>query len=283
MSATLTSAMTSYYIQYHLNKSTNAYNNSMDQLASGNKLVNVADNPVGASEIVKTDVQITSTARAASNASIGQDLLSVAEDGQNLAMTNLLRIRELAMQAASETYSSENKDAILAEIRARLSDIDRSATATNFNGIKLADGSAKTNNLTLQIGSNSTATLNIGPGLPDIHAAALGVDIPAATTGATWTTTTIGAYLTQIDNAMSTLSTATSQLGGYQNRLDYSASTLSSMTLSLNATRSQLADPDVAEVSGEIVQNQILQQAAVSILTQANSLPQMVVSLLSPS
>jgi len=277
MSIYLTSAMASNYIQYNLSKSTDGYNNSMDQLSSGSKITSVADNPIGVSNVVKLDLQLGANTVSQDNVSQGQDLLSLAEGNQDLVISNLQRIRDLTMQAASESYTSSDKDSMLAEIKARLTEINTIANRTQFNGTNLLDGSAS--NLTLQMGGNSSARLNIGSGLINVSSTALGVDV-GAVTGATWTTADTENYLNNIDGAINKLTVSKSQIGGFMNRLDDATSTLVSTKDSMTSNRSLISDSDVAVASADLVKYQILQQASVSILTQANQVAAMALKLL---
>ena len=281
MSIYVTSEMASSYIQYNLNKSTIMFNRSMEQLASGSRIIQSADSPIGVTDVSRVDFQKSGNSCALSNLELGTDLLQEAEDEQDLLVENIQRIRDLSMQAANETYSSSDKDSILAEIRARIDEVNRAADSVNFNGIKLLDGSA--NNLTIQAGLTELSSINVGAGLIDTHSAALGIDIPVGATGATWTTADVEAYLVQLDGALGTLTNSRSLLGAYSNRLGSMGINISNIDINLSAYRSTISDTDVAAASADIIKYQILQQAAVNILTQANQMPSRVVSLLSPS
>jgi len=277
MSINLTSAMTSNYILYNLNKSTDNYGKSMDRLTSGSKITQVSDDPIGVSKVAKLNVQISANSVQKANIAQGQDLLSLAEGNQDLVVSNLQRIRDLTMQAASGTYDSLDKDAMLQEINARLTQINTIANTTQFNSKNLLDGSAS--NMTLQIGASSAASLNVGSALIDVHTAALGVDI-GAVTGATWTQTDAQAYLSTIDTALNTMTVADSKLGGFMNRLDDASANLTSIADSMTSNRSIISDCDVATESADIVKYQIMQQASASILTQANQVPSWALNLL---
>lgn len=272
--------MTSNYILYNLNKSTDNYNKSMDRLTSGSKITQVSDDPIGVSKVAKLSVQISANSVQKGNIAQGQDLLSLAEGNQDLVVSNLQRIRDLTMQAASGTYDSLDKDAMLQEINARLTQINTIANTTQFNTINLLDGSAS--NLTIQMGASSTAALNVGSALIDVHTAALGVDI-GAVTGATWTQANAQSYLSTLDTALNTMTVADSKLGGFMNRLDSASSTLTSVADSMTSNRSIISDCDVAAESADIVRYQIIQQASASILTQANQVPSWALNLLKSS
>jgi len=272
--------MTSNYIQYNLSKSTAGYNKAMDEMSSGSKLTSVADDPIGTTKAAKLSIQLSANTKELANIAQGQDVLGLAEGNQSLVIDNLQRIRDLTMQASNESYTASDKDAMLSEIRARLSEINNIANTTKYNSVKLLDGSAS--NFVLQIGASSSSSLNIGSALINVHTAALGVDI-GAVTGSTWTTANSEAYLNTIDTAINTVSTATAKIGGYNIRLDDAASSLTSIADGMTSSKSLISDSDVATTSSDIVKYQILQQASVSILTQANQIAALALNLLGSS
>ena len=255
------------YLQSILNGQTTSYQKSLEQLSSGNKYTSVGDNPIEVCESAKLQVRINSNKQASDNVSIGKDMLSSTENYQDIMLSNIQRIRDLTVQAASETYTATDKDAILSEIKARLNFIDSTSTSANFDGVKLMDGSSSAT--FLQIGSNSDATMPIGDALIDTHANALGIDLPGVT-GATWTTADIQTYIGNLDTATDTLLAAGAKIGGYLNRLDTASQTLTKMNENLIENKSVISDTDTAKACADLVRYQILQQGSASILVQAN-------------
>ena len=149
--------------------------------------------------------------------------------------------------------------------------------------------------LDLQIGSGSDPTINsldIGPALSDVRASMLGgygsttggtdhgIHFDAAFTGADWTTTLVREYMAKIDTVICGISSDRALLGAYVNRLDATAANLTTMNQNLEATKSRIVDTDVAKASSDMVKYQILQQSSASILTQANQLPSIALTLL---
>lgn len=280
MSLYVTSGMATAYIQDSLNRNTLGYQKYMDQLSSGSKLTSDFNDSISVSKVASVANQISVVAQATDNIKEGNDLLMMAESYQGDVLKNLQRIRDLAEQAANETYTPENKDAILSEIRTRLNYINNTASSANFNGANLLDGSNP--NLALQIGVSSANSLIVGSALIDARPNVLGGDITLGpgVTGATWNNAAVNAYITKIDNAIGTLTSASIQIGGFRNRLDMSTESLNNVNDKLNENKSLLSDADVASASSDIVKYQILQQASISILTQVNQVPSWTFSLL---
>ena len=281
MSIYTTYGLANIFISSVLENNTNSYQKAMERLSSGSKFTTIGDGPVEISKTAETKAKISATSQALSNVSLGSDLLSLAEGGQRTIIDNLERIRDLCMQAASETYSAESKDAILLEIRARLGQIDKTAESTKFGKINLLDGSGS--NMSLQIGTSKSATMEIGQALINAHASQLGGDIriDSSISGATWASTDVRTYMGKIDDAIKELTSTGAVIGSYHNRLGTTEGILESTKVSLISNKSIISDSDVAAESTNLVTNQILQQISASILAQANQVPSLALSLLS--
>ncbi len=284
MSIYLTTGVATIHLQSYLNSSTDSYQKTMERLSSGCKFATVGDNPLGVTQTAVLASEISANAMAKSNTELGSDLLTIVEDNQGLVISDLQRIRDLCTQASSETYSSSDKDAIVEEIKQRLANIDSISESTKFNGISLLDGSSS--DLTLQTGANETSTINIGSAMINVHVSQLGVGanqdlrLDDTVTGETWTSTDIKSYMDKIDSAITQLTGTAAQIGGFMNRLDAKIDTLTSMNTNLTENKSIISDTDVAEATADLVKYQILQEATVSILTQANQVPSMAIQLL---
>lgn len=268
------------YLKSYLESHTTSYQNTMDELSSGNKYNTVGDNPVEVCRSAKMTIAIDSGTQASNNAEIGKDLLNTAAGAQSVIVSNISRIHDLCTEAANGTYSASDKDAIIEEINARLKYINSAADSTTFNGIKLLDGTAS--NLTLQTGTTASATMNIGSALINVHtdATGLNIDLPSGTTGSNWDNASINTYMNSIDNATNTIINSEAQSGAFLNRLDFVTDNLSSIKTNLTAGRSQITDTDVAKSSADLVRYQVLQQASVSVLAQANQVPSWALQLL---
>lgn len=278
MSITSNTGSTFTHLQSYLNTATDAYQKNLEQLSSGNKYTNTGDNPMAVCNSRKLDVKIETNGTADNNIKIGEDMLSMAEDYQENILSNLTRIHDLCIEAANGTYSASDKEQILSEIKARLQYVDNMADTTKFNRINILDGSAST--CTLQIGTNADNRMSVGEALIDVHTAALGIDISSTTTGSNWTNDDIASYIDKLGVATNKLIASSSKIGAYLYRLDTTSDSLNSLTENLTNKKSVIMDADVAEASSELVQNQILQQASVSILVQMNNMQALAVSLL---
>jgi len=270
------------------NLSTNSSNlvKSIERLSSGYRINRASDDAAGLSISENLRGQIRGNKQAINNIQDGINLLQITESSLSVINENIQRIRELAVQAANDTNSSVEKDAILCEVNARLSDIDRIAKATKFNNIKLLDGTA---NAVLQVGADSelsTNTISIENNVlaratvSCIGTAASANGLALSATGATWTSDNIRSYLDVLDAALSDITTRRSNLGAYQNRLESALQNLTIMNENIQNAESRIRDLDVAQETANMTKYQILQQASASVLAQANALPQVALKLL---
>jgi flagellin len=180
-------------------------------------------------------------------------------------------MRELAIQASNGTLSATDRLTIDTEIDQLIEELDRISDSTEFNGIALLDGTNATT--TIQVGINSTDTIDVT--LQDTSTTTLGVDVVDLTTSGGASTA-----LGLIDTAIDTVSTARGELGAAQNRLQSAVASIANARENLSAAESRIRDVDVARETADLARNSILQQAAVSVLQQANTQPQIALSLL---
>ena len=184
-------------------------------------------------------------------------------------------MRELAIQAASGTYSDEDRAILDTEFQALIEEIDRISNSAAFNGIPLLDGSSPT--VPIQVGTNIGERIDIP--LADTTADTLGLSDPAFSL---LTQGEAEEILDDIDSVIDSVNTQRGQLGVTQNRLESSLRSIQTIRENLSAAESRIRDVDVAAESADLTRNSILQQASVSVLTQANSQPQIALSLLQP-
>ena len=187
----------------------------------------------------------------------------------------------------NDTYGTSSRQAINAEIQSLLADIDRIATASNFNGTPLLDGSVTT--APLQIGPNSTAATNvldIASVLPNATAAGLGVVGPIPLTFPNIAAVDLAtpalarSFMTDLDAALRAVNLHRANIGSMENRLTAASENLNLSVENFSAANSRIRDLDIAAESSKATQYQILTQAAASVLSQTNQLPQMILSLL---
>ncbi|MEM7515968.1 MAG: flagellin [Planctomycetota bacterium] len=243
------------------------------RLSSGLRIANASDDAAGLGISERLRSQTRSFAQAGRNAQDGISLAQTAE-GSSQEVSNLLgRLRELAVQASNGTLSDDDRTTIDTEFAEVTEEIDRIADETTFNGVALFDGTST--GVSIQVGINSGETIDIG--LSDLPTSTLGVD-----TGSLDVTTQTGAQaaLEDIDDAIDDVNTARGAIGASQNRLQSTVSSIANIRENLSAAESRIRDVDVALETADLTRNSILQQAATSVLSQANSQPQLALSLL---
>ena len=185
----------------------------------------------------------------------------------------MIRLRELAVQSNNGTVSGQDRDTLNEEFSALVSEVDRIAQSTNFNGIQLLDGS--TNAVSFQVGYGTTAGVDtISVSLDATLSSDLGLGALDIGSGGAPTTA-----ISAIDDAINQVSTLRGQLGAAQNRLDSTVKNLAVQVENLSAAESRIRDVDVAAETSRLTKNQILQQASVA-MAQSNALPQVALSLL---
>lgn len=280
MTAYLTSQITSIMLESALNSSTDMYNKTMQQISSGNRVTNISDDPISVTTSRLLDVRISGSTQVSSNINLGKNLLSVAEGTQEGVISGLQRIKDLCVEAANGTYSASDKDAILNEIKLRLNGFDSTADSTNFNQIKLFDGSVS--KLNIQTGLSTGNSIDVGNAFTNLHCSQLGGDIRLddSITGKTWTTEDVQSYMKKIDSAITSLTNKVAVCGSFTNRLDSTGHIVNTMTNNLTNNKSVIMDADIASASSDLVRYQILQNANANILVQANQMPQLALQLL---
>lgn len=292
MAITVNTNTSAIIAQNNLVKSNDSLNKVLQQLSTGKRINSAKDDAAGLAISIGMANQIQGNSRAADNIQDGLNLMTTAEGGMSAITGHLNRVRELCVQAANEIYNTQNKIAILNEIKQRISDVDIQAKSFNFNNIKLLDGS-KTS-LKLQFGSGTNASFNsldIGPALSNMCISSGGIDVELkVTTSATpvagytsvsaWDSTQIMSYMDKIDKALATITQDRSTLGAYSNRLEANYQNLLDANENIQQSKSRVLDVDMAKASTDMVKYQILQQSTTAVLSQANQVPQLALKLL---
>jgi flagellin len=269
--------------QNALVRNNRSLSSSMEQLSTGKRINSAADDAAGLAITNKMTSQIRGLNQAVRNANDGISLMQTAE-GATTEITNMLqRMRELAVQASNDTYTSFDRSALNAEVTALKAEISRIGDNTEWNGMKLftatsagsAGGIGTSGQVRLQVGVDGTDTDRIAVQLNEINSTALGVSgISLSTTsGATSALATLDIAIGKIDDDRATF-------GATINRLTYAVDNLTSVSQNTSASRSRILDTDYAKASSELARTQIIQQAATAILAQANQSQQSVLKLL---
>ena len=245
---------------------------SMERLTSGLRINSAADDAAGLAVATNMTTQIMGTDMAVRNANDG---ISMAQtiDGASEEMTNMMqRQRELAIQSLNGTYSAENRDAMNAEFDALSAELTRIATTTKFNGVSVMDTAAQ---IGIHAGWEDTAADSI-----TVTAIAGSAIATAVTALGVDSSANAALAVTGLNTQLSTLSSARSGVGAVQNRLEYTVANLQNLSENISASRSAIQDADFAKESANLARTQVLQQAGMSMLSQANQASQNVLQLL---
>jgi flagellin len=273
MAIVVNSNIASLNAQRNLNASQNNLNTSMRRLSSGLRINSAKDDAAGLAISDRMTSQIRGLNQAVRNANDGISMAQTAE-GALQETTNLLqRMREIAVQSANDTNTSDDRASLEAEFDQLIAEIDRISDDTAFNNKVLLDGSASGN--VFHVGANSGQTISLTIG--DMTASGLGVDTGSATVA---TQTDANAAIGTIDTAISSVDVERGNLGAIQSRLDSTIANLSNVSENISASRSRIMDADIAMETSAMTKANILQQAGVSVLAQANQQPQLALSLL---
>jgi flagellin len=255
-----------------LASNTGAAGKSMEKLSSGLRINRAADDAAGLAISEKMRNQIRGLDQASRNALDGVSLIQTAEGALNETHAMLQRMGELSTQAANEVLTPDDNLKIQSEVTQLATQIDNIATQTKFNTKSILDGTVPT--VTLQVGANQGETLTFN--LVDATAATLAVS------GLVYdgTNATAAGHMTTIQTAINTVSQHRSDLGAVQNRLEHTINNLGTTGENLQAAESRVRDVDMAKEMMNFTKNNILTQAAQSMLAQANQQPQGVLQLL---
>jgi flagellin len=248
---------------------------SFKRLSSGLRITSGADDAAGLGISERMRSQIRSYSQAGRNAQDGVSLVQTAEGALNEANANLVRMRELSIQAANGTLNAGDRLALNNEFQQLIEEIDRIAETTDFNGLDLLNDASGTVTIQIQVGTESGETVSIS--LVDMTDTGLG--LTAAGFDLT-TVTNASNALDTLDAAIDSVTNARSDLGSIQNRLQSTLRSTQVASENLSAAESRIRDVDVAAETAELTRNSILQQAATSVLAQANAQPQIALSLL---
>ncbi len=250
-----------------LEKTKREESKTLQKLSSGSRINSASDDAAGLAISEKLKSQITSTRQAVRNSNDGISMIQTAEGGMNEVSNILIRLRELSIQAASDTVGDDERKFSDLEAQQLMSEVDRIASSTEFNGRKLLSGEG--GQADLQVGiNNNEANDRITYKVEDANLTLsnLGIDgvSVASKDGAR-------SNLETIDKAMMTVNGSRANLGALQNRLQSTVNNLEVQNENLSAANSRIRDADIATQSAELAKHRILSEAGTSILSQTNS------------
>ena len=241
-------------------KSTNsALNTAFERLSSGLRINFAKDDAAGQGIATRLSAEIKSIEMASRNASDAQAMIDTADGAHQEVHNMLLRMREIAVQAANGTLSTADRTALNAEVTALETEITNIADSTAFAGVNLGTSSA----VTFQIGTGNGDT--ISHTFKDFDNAAISVDVGVDTV------TNAGNAVSTLDAAISLISTRRGELGALSNRLSSTIANLDNIAVNLSSARGRIQDTDFAEETSNLAKSQIMQQAATAMLAQANA------------
>lgn len=244
---------------------------SMSKLSSGKRINVAADDAAGLAISEKMISQINGLDQASRNAQDGISLIQTAEGALNETTAIIQRLRQLAVQSRNDTNTASDRTKIQAEVTQLTAEIDRIASTTEFNTMKLLNGSA--NALDFQIGANAGQTMTVAIGSMGNNTIGTNALDLSTSAGAT-------AAITALDKALSAVSAQRASLGAIQNRLQHTINNLNVASENLTAANSRVRDVDMAKEMADFTKTQILVQAGTAMLAQANQAPQSVLKLL---
>jgi flagellin len=276
MALVINTNVASLNAQRNLNSTQLMMSKSMERLSSGLRINRAGDDAAGLAISQNMQANIRSMNQAVRNANDGISLVQTAEGALNETSSILQRMRELATQAANGVLSTSQRSNIQVEFGNLQQEIDRISSVTDFNGTKLLDGSLSSGT-TLQIGIGTTTNDTLSVSITQANTTTLSV---GSGTAAVSTQAAAQASLTAIDTAISAVSTARGNLGAISNRLQSTINNLQVAVENTSAANSRIVDVDVAAETANMTKAQILAQAGVSVLSQANQSPQLALKLL---
>jgi len=281
MSLTVNTNLFALNAQRNVAKVQSGLGQSVERLSSGLRVNSAKDGAAGLAISMKLTAQVRSLNQAIRNAQDGISVVQTAEGGMNEIHNILTRMRELSQQAATGILASSDRTALDNEFTDLKAEITRISDTTQFNGLSLLDGTLSASGVSLQVGINNTANDRIsvsGGTFNDIDASSLG--LTTTLVSSIDTAAHAQSMLDMVDSAIALVSTRRGTLGGVQNRLGSTIANLGIASENLSAANSRIIDADFAAETANLTKSQIILQAGIAVLGQANVLPQYALQLL---
>ena len=275
MSLTVNTNLSALSAANNLNKTQNALGLTLSRVSSGMRVTKAADDAAGSAVAMNLKTEARSGRQAMRNANDGISVIQTAESATKEVLNILDRMRELAVQSASETLEDDERAYIDSEFHQLSDEVERIAQSSEFNDLQLSDGT--NSQIEVQVGvdasSNSRVSITLGNlTTSNLSVETTDIDLTQASTAQT--------SITTIDSAIDSVNSIRADYGAVQNRLDSSIRNMTTYVESLSAAASQIIDADYAHETAEMTRLQVMQQAGVAALGQARGINQSVVSLL---
>jgi len=282
MSSVIATNNASVIAQNNLSGAQNALATSVQRLSSGLRINSAKDDAAGLGVAQRLQAQIGGGTVAARNANDAISMVQTAEGGMQEVSSMLQRMRELATQGNNDSLNDTQRGYIGAEVKALGEEINKVSSRTTFNGKTLLDGSMAEGTGTFQVGVSTTDTIDVkdlmksvnleGEGLAGLGEAIAALEEP--------TSENMSLLVDAVDSAIDTIAGYRSDLGSVNNRLEHNIANLQAQTQALTASKSRITDTDYASETAQLSKNQVMSQAATAMLSQANQMPNAVLSLL---
>ena len=266
--------VTSINAQRNLSQVTDRLGNNFRRLSTGLRISTAADDAAGLAISERLRSQVRSLEQAKRKANDGISFVQTAEGALNEVSSILVRLRELAVQSANGSVSNQDKETLDEEFQSLVREVDRIGRSTEFNGIKLLDGSSTSVDFQVGFGTTTgidTMTVTLSASL----STSLSLSSLDIGSGGTFSTA-----ISTIDSAINAVSSMRGTLGAVQNRLGSTINNLAIQVENLSSAESRIRDVDVAYETAQLTRNSILQQASISMLAQANAQPQSALRLI---
>ncbi|MFN3697224.1 MAG: flagellin [Pseudobdellovibrio sp.] len=276
MGLRITTNVASINAQRVMSGNTREMQKSMAQLSTGSRITKAGDDAAGLAISENLKSNIRSYGQASRNANDGISMISTAEQSMGEISNILTRVRELGIQASSDTVGEQERGFIQKEVNALKAEVQRVAESTSFGSRKLLDGTGGVYDIHVGTSSNeSTDWISYDSSQTNVTADALGI------AGLDFTSKD-GARngLAALDTAQMSVNGSRANLGAMQNRLSSAVDVIGTMSESLSAANSRIRDADIAQSTAELARNSVLLQGTTSVLSQANQQPQMALKLL---
>ncbi|MBF0308523.1 MAG: flagellin FliC [Magnetococcales bacterium] len=273
MSFSINTNMSSLMAQRNLGKSTNALGKTFQRLSTGLRVNSSSDDAAGLAISNRLTAQVRGLNMSVRDVNDAISMLQVAEGALDETTNALQRIRELAVQAANETYTTGDRDSLQLEVNQLLSEVERIKSDTTFNKMNLLDGTLLGKHI--QVGAFSGQYVSVT--VASAGRSGLGVDL-LVVSGATFSKAM--SSITLVDAAINSVSDIRSNLGAMQNRFESAIANMQNQAENLTGARSRIVDADIADETASLTRLSILQQAGTAILAQANQQPAIALSLL---
>src|SRR5689334_12971365 len=258
--------------QNNLSGSQNALSQAINRLSSGKRINTAADDAAGLAIATSQTASINALTQGAANANNGISMVQTTNGALQSIVDNLQRIRQLAVEAGDGSLDSNALANLQSEVSTRLTEITRVAQQTTFNGQSVLNGIGSVN---FQIGAFNGQQITANFGTQKWDASSLGVSGVSVSTASG-----AQAAMSTIDSVLTSVNTFQATLGATQNTFSAAISTTNTQATNMSAARSQITDADFATETANLSKAQVLQQAGISVLAQANSMPQQVLKLL---